>query len=150
MAKQKTILYLSPELAWAVRDYQRRHRERFRSVSAAVDHLLQRALASPVDAGLDDLLAPMIARGVRDAAAGAVEGQLVPLLAAQTDRLAGILVRVDRDCIATGKDAAIAAALIESVVAHLLGERAHEIAADARLHAGAKYARRASGDGGER
>lgn len=149
MAKQKTVLYLNPELAWALREYQRRHRERFRSVSAAADHLLQRALADPVDTGLDDLLAPVIARGVRDAAAGAVAGQLVPLLTAQTERLAGLLVRMDRDCVAAGKDAATAASLIETVVAHLLGERVRDIAADARLRAGATYARRARGVGGE-
>ncbi len=142
MTKGRKTIFLAPETDLALTEYARRHRDRFRTPSAAVDHLLHRALLSDLDEGQEGVLAPVIARIVREAAEHSIAGSMALLLATQTDRLASLLVRADRDSVAAGKDAATAAILTEAVLAQMLGERARDVAADARLKAGAKYARR--------
>ena len=138
MAKRKTILYLSPETAVALGEYQARHRAQFRSCSAAAEHLLQRALAGAVDEGLEGLLLPNIERAVRRAVRAQVEDLAALVqdkIERQSGRLAGLLV-------ASGKDAYRAAALGKTVLEFQIGPgQAEEIARDVDLGAGARYSR---------
>ncbi len=130
-------IYLTAETDLALADYARRHRARFRTTSQAVEHLLRRALTGEVDEGVEGLLAPTIARRVEEAAARAVEARVAPLLAAQTDRLAGLLVR-------SGKDALGAYGVGVAILARLTGDAAaaRRLAAEARLAAGPAYTAR--------
>lgn len=136
MTKRKTVLYLRPETATGLAEYQRRHRVRFASASAAADHLLARALTAAVDEGAEGLLVPDIQRAVRETTRREIEEQVLPLIERQTERLAGLLVR-------SGKDAAGAFGVGAVILERVLGDavRAREIAADVRLRAGAQYAR---------
>ncbi len=142
MAKGRMTIFLAPETERALTEYARRHHDRFHTSSSAADYLLYRALLGDLDEGQEGVLAPVITRVVREAAEHSINGSMTLLLATQTDRLAGLLVRADRDSVAAGKDAATAATLVEAVLMQMLGERARDVAADARLKAGAKYARR--------
>ena len=137
MAKRKTILYLTAETAAALGEYQRRHRERFRSPSAAAEHLLGRALTAGLDEGTEGLLVPILARAVEEAAARAVEARVAPLLKGQTDRLAGLLVR-------SGKDALVGVGVGVAILERLTGDRAaaRRLAEEARLAAGSAYTAR--------
>ncbi len=138
-------IYLTAETDLALAEYARRHRARFRTTSQAVEHLLGRALATEMDEGTEGLLAPLIARRVEEAAARAVEARVAPLLAAQTDRLAGLLVR-------SGKDALGAYGLGVAILARLTGDAAiaRRLAEEARLAAGPAYtARGLRGDPGD-
>ncbi len=137
MAKRKTILYLTAETAVALGEYQRRHRDRFGSPSAAAEHLLRRALEGAVDEGLEGLLIPALARAVEAAAARAVEARVAPLLKAQTDRLAALLVR-------GGKDALGAYGVGVAILERLTGDpaTARRLAVEARLAAGPAYTTR--------
>jgi len=145
MAKRKTILYLTAETAMALGEYQRHHRERFRSPSAAAEHLLRRALTAELDEGTEGLLVPVLARAVEEAAARAVEARVAPLLKGQTDRLAGLLVR-------SGKDALVGVGVGVAILERLTGDRegARRLAEEVRLAAGPAYTARglrgASGD----
>ena len=141
-AKVRTVLYLDAATAQALADYQARHRRRFPTLSAAGNHLVGRAVLGEVDEGLEGLLAPAIARRVEEAAARAVEAQVAPLLRAQTDRLAGLLVK-------SGKDARSACVLGEAILAQLTGDpaAARRLAEDARSQAGPAYTARALRDG---
>lgn len=152
MRKERHVIYLTSATAVAVADYRARRHTQFRSNSETVEHLLQRALMGAFDEGMEGLVAPVLARLVQQATARAVEGTLATLLATQTDRLAALLIRSDRDTIAAGKDAAGAFAIAIAVLEVVLGDRARAIALaeDARLKAGAKYARRAWHVEGER
>jgi len=134
MAKRKTILYLTAETAVALGEYQRRHRDRFGSPSAAAEHLLRRALEAEVDEGLEGLLIPALARAVEAAAARAVEARVAPLLKGQTDRLAGLLVR-------SGKDALSGYGVGVAILERLTGDpaAARRLAEEARLRSGAAY-----------
>jgi hypothetical protein len=135
--KDRLVIYLSPATAAALADYQARRRGRFKSVSAAVEHLLGRALLGELDEGTEGLLAPTIARRVEEAAARAVEARVAPLLAAQTDRLAGLLVR-------GGKDALVGVGIGVAILERLTGdpEGARRLAEEARLAAGPAYTAR--------
>ncbi len=135
--KGRQVIYLSPAIATALADYQARRRGRFKSVSAAVEHLLGRALLAEVDEGTEGLLAPLIARRVEEAATRAVEARVAPLLAAQTDRLAGLLVR-------SGKDALGAYGVGVAILERLIGDPAlaRRLAEEARLAAGPAYTAR--------
>jgi len=137
MAKRKTILYFTAETAVALGEYQRRHRARFGSPSAAAEHLLQRALLGELDEGTEGLLAPLVERRVEEAAARAVEARVAPLLAAQTDRLAALLVR-------SGKDALGAFGVGVAILERLTGDRAaaRRLAEEARLAVGPAYTAR--------
>ena len=139
--KQRRELYLSAEVDTALAEYARRHRDRFQTASQAAEHLLRRALLSGMDEGTEGLLAPVIERAVREAAAGAVERRVLPLLQAQTERLAGLLVR-------SGKDALSAHHLGATILEELTGDpdRARQAAKEARLRAGAEYARQPARD----
>jgi len=152
MRKERHVIYLTSVTAVALADYRARRRDQFRSNSETVEHLLQRALMGTFDEGMEGLVAPVLAQAVQQAAARAVEGTITALLATQTDRLAALLVRSDRDTIAAGKDAAGAFAVATAVLEVVLGDRARALALaeDARLKAGAKYARRAWHVEGER
>ncbi len=135
--KQRQVIYLSSATASALADYHVRRRGRFTSVSAAVEHLLQRALLGALDEGTEGLLAPTIARGVEEAAARAVEARVAPLLRAQTDRLAALLVR-------SGKDARSGYGVGVAILERLTGDAdaARRLAAEARLAAGPAYTAR--------
>jgi len=137
MAKQRTVLSLSPETVCALGEYQQRHRERFRSPSAAAEHLLRRALTTEIDEGTEGLLIPALARAVEEAAARAVEARVAPLLKGQTDRLAGLLVR-------SGKDALSGYGVGVAILERLTGDRegARRLAEEARLAAGPAYTAR--------
>ncbi len=137
MAKQRTVLSLSPEIVCALGEYQRRHRDRFGSPSAAAEHLLRRALEAAVDEGLEGLLIPALARAVEAAAARAVEARVAPLLKGQTDRLAGLLVR-------SGKDALSGYGVGVAILERLIGDpaAARRLAEEARLAAGPAYTAR--------
>jgi len=137
MAKQRTVLSLSPETVCALGEYQQRHRERFRSPSAAAEHLLRRALTTEIDEGTEGLLVPVLARAVEEAAARAVEARVAPLLKGQTDRLAGLLVR-------SGKDALSGYGVGVAILERLTGDRegARRLAEEARLAAGPAYTAR--------
>jgi hypothetical protein len=73
-----------------------------------------------------------------------VRDHVSALLKAQTERLASLLARTDQDALAAGKDAASAASVAEAVLEVVTGDpaRAQTVADEARLRAGAKYARR--------
>ncbi len=134
--KRRTELYLSAEVETALAEYTRRHGGRFRSTSQAAEHLLRRALLADVDEGLEGLLAPLIERRVAEAAARAVEERVAPLLQAQSNRLAALLVK-------SGKDALTAAEIGVALAARVTGDRAvaRRIAEEARLKAGPAYTR---------
>ena len=146
MAKIRTILYLDGATALALDAYRRRHQRGLPTLSAAGAHLLRRALLSEIDEGLEGLLIPVLERRVEDAADRAIAARLK----AQTDRLAGLLVRAGQDAVAAGKDAATAGAVAALILEVVLGdaEQARRIVANARLRAGARYARRAIPDDG--
>ncbi len=135
--RQRREIYLTAETDLALAEYARRHRERFRTTSQAVEHLLQRALVGELDEGVEGLLAPLIARRVEEAAARAVEARVAPLLRAQTDRLAALLVR-------SGKDALGGYGVGVAILERLTGDAAaaRRLAAEARLAAGPAYTAR--------
>ena len=132
--KERYTVNLSTATAAALTDYKARRRSRFTSVSEAADHLLQRALIGEVDEGLEGLLVPLLERRVEEAAARAVEERVAPLLKAQTDRLAGLLVK-------SGKDALSSVGVGVAILERLTGDRAtaQRVAAEARLQAGPAY-----------
>ncbi len=136
MTKQKTILYLSAETAVALVDYHRLHRDRFRSASAAADYLLGRALASPLNEGLELLLAPILRQVIAATVRREVEEQFARHVGALANRLAGLLVQA-------GTNSGSAYGMTVAILERLLGDaaRAREIAADVRLKAGAQFAR---------
>ena len=142
--RHRVVVYLDDETAAALDDYQARHRREFHSASAALQHLLRRALLGAVTEDGEGLLAPALARLVREAAGREIQDRLAPLLKAQTERLAALLVRTDRDAVAAAKDAAVAAAVATALVEVVTGDPvgAQAVADEARLRAGAKYARR--------
>jgi len=145
MAAVKVTIHLDPTVAAALASYQQRHRRELPTRSAAAGRLLQRALLAAVDADLDGLLAPLVARQVEAAAERVVREEIAVLLRAQTDRLAGLLVR-------SGKDARAGASLGMAILEQLTGDRQHarRLADEARLAAGAAYTARglrAAGEG---
>ena len=135
--RRRREIYLTAETELALAEYARRHRERFRTTSQAVEHLLQRALVGELDEGVEGLLAPLIVRRVEEAAARAVEARVAPLLRAQTDRLAALLVR-------SGKDALSGYGVGVAILERLTGDAvaARRLAAEARLAAGPAYTAR--------
>jgi len=143
--KGRIDVYLDAATERALRDYARCHRGRFPSVSRAAEHLLARALAGGLDEGVEDLLAPIIVRAVRDAARREIGDGVGALLERQSNRLAALLV-------GSGKDAYRAARIAEVALGHLLADpvRAAQIAEEARLQAGARYRPGGHGDGESR
>ncbi len=140
-AKTRTDLYLSRETETALREYTRHHRDRFPTTSQAAEHLLTRALISPVDEGREALLVPHLAHAVRAIVREEVITQMHALLERQSHRLAMLLVQ-------TGNDAYRAARLAEVALGHLLGDpaRAARVAEEAALQAGARYRAREPAD----
>ena len=132
--KIRTDLYLSRATETALREYARRHHDRFPTTSQAAEHLLTRALTSPVDEGHEILLVPHLTRMVRDTVREEVTTQMHALIERQSHRLATLLVQ-------SGNDAYRAARLAEVALERLLNDpaRAARIAAEARLEAGARY-----------
>ena len=143
-AKRRHNVYLSRETSDALVAYRERHRDTFRFESEAIEHLLRRALLGVVSEEAEGLLAPAVERVVREATRQEVRDHVEGLIRAQTERLAGLLARTDQDALAAGKDAAasttVAAAILEVVTGDPV--RAQAVAGEARLRAGAKYARR--------
>src|SRR4051812_24029933 len=97
MTKIRLAVYLDAATAEALAGWQQRHRSRCRSLSEAGQHLLRRALLTEVDEGLEGLLVPLLERRVEEAAERVVREEVGTLLRAQTDRLAGLLVRSGKD-----------------------------------------------------
>ena len=97
LPKGKLVIYVSAETEASLREYQRVHSRRFKTMSQAADHLLGRALSSPVDEGRDQALAPAIREAVVEACAEANEElrrELKGELDRHTNRLASLLVKV--------------------------------------------------------
>jgi len=132
--KGRVDVYLDAETEIALREYARRHRGRFPSVSRAAEHLLARGLAGGLDEGVDNLRAPAIVRAVREATRREIEDGVGALVERQSNRLAALLV-------GSGKDAYRAARVAEVALGHLLADpvRAAQIAEEVRLQAGARY-----------
>ncbi len=63
MAKDKHVLFLSPEVGRALCEYTRAHR--LRSTSQAADQLLRRALLGQIGEGIEAVLIPSIREAVR-------------------------------------------------------------------------------------
>ena len=106
MGTERTVLYLRVETAQALAGYGLRHASRFRSRSAAADHLLRRALMGELDEGMEGVLAPALVRAVRETVRREIADQTGPLIERQSQRLAGLLVQ-------SGKDAHRAARIAE-------------------------------------
>ena len=134
MEKQRTTLYLTAETAYALGEDLRLHPARFRSRSDAAEHLLRRALAGALAEGMEDLLAPVIVRAVREATRREIGDGVGALVERQSNRLAALLV-------GSGKDAYRAARIAEVALGHLLADSAQaaRVAEEARLQAGARY-----------
>ncbi len=143
-AKRRHNVYLSRETSDALVAYRERHRDTFRFESEAIEHLLRRALLGVVSEETEGILAPAVERVVREATRQEVRDHMEGLIRAQTERLASLLARTDQDALSAGKDAATAATVAAEVLAAVLGDpvRAQTVAAEARLRAGARYARR--------
>ena len=148
--KRRHNVYLTREVSDALVAYHERHRDKFRFESEAIDHLLRRALLGVVSEESEGLLAPAVERVVREATRQEVRDHMEGLIRAQTERLASLLARTDQDAIAAGKDAAASASVAAEVLATVTGDpaRAQAVAEEARLRAGAKYARRNERAGG--
>lgn len=137
MANVKTTLHLDPAILAALDAYQHRHRRALPTRSAATSALLRRALLVAVEPEMEALLAPTLVRQVEEVVERAVREEVAALLRAQTDRLAGLLVR-------SGKDARAGVSLGTAVLAQLTGDhqQARRLADEARLAAGAAYTAR--------
>ena len=142
--KRRHNVYLAAETSDALAAYHARRRDTFRSESEAVDHLLRRALLGVVSEETEGILAPAVERVVREATRQEVRDHMEGVIGAQTERLASLLARTDQDALAAAKDAASAAGVAAEVLAVVTGDpvRAQAVADEARLRAGAKYARR--------
>jgi len=140
--KGRIDVYLDAETEIALREYARRHRGRFPSVSRAAAHLLGHALTGWLDEGMEDLLAPTIVRVVREVTRREIQDGVGAPVERQSHRLAALLV-------GSGKDAYRAARIAEVALGHLLADpvRAAQIAEEARLQAGARYRPGSHGDG---
>ncbi|GEM_PF-2223202 len=145
MGTERTVLYLQVETIQALAGYELRHASRFRSRSAAADHLLQRALMGELDEGTEGVLAPTLVRAVRETVRREIADQTGPLIDRQSQRLAGLLVQ-------SGKDAHRAARIAEVALGHLLADpsRAARVADEADLQAGSRYRRSPSSDEGQK
>lgn len=134
MTNIKTTLHLDPMVLAALDAYQHRHRRTLPTRSAATSLLLKRALLAAVDPDADGLLAPEVARQVEVAAERVVREEVGALLRAQTDRLAGLLVR-------SGKDARTGATIGTAILERVTGDRAlaRRVADEARLASGPAY-----------
>jgi hypothetical protein len=139
--KERVEIYLDGATDTALREYARRHRDRFPSVSGAAAHLLGSALTAALDEGIEELVAPAIMRAVREATRREIADGVGTLVERQSHRLAALLV-------GSGKDAFRAARIAEVVLGHLLADpaRAAQIAEEARLQAGARYRPGSRGD----
>ena len=144
MGTERTVLYLQVETAQALAGYGLRHASRFRSRSAAADHLLRRALMGELDEGMEGVLAPALVRAVRETVRREIADQTGPLIERQSQRLAGLLVQ-------SGKDAHRAARIAEVALGHLLADpaRAARVVDEADLQAGARYRRSPPPDEGQ-
>lgn len=134
MAKVKVLLSLDATIVGALQAYQERRRDRFPHRSAAAEHLFARALLGAIEEEIEGLLIPTLERRVEAAAERVVREEVATLLRAQTDRLAGLLVRSGKDCRAS-------VALGTTILEQLTGDRQHarRLTDEARLAAGTAY-----------
>lgn len=58
--KVREQIWLSQHVREALIEYTRRHNNRFDTSSQAADHLLKRALTTPVDEGMEGIIAPYL------------------------------------------------------------------------------------------
>jgi hypothetical protein len=132
--KGRIEVYVDAATEIALREYTRRHRNRFPSVSRAAAHLLGHALSAGLDEGVEGLLAPTIVRAVREVTRREIADGVGALVERQSNRLAALLV-------GSGKDAYRAARIAEVALGHLLADSAQaaRVAEEARLQAGARY-----------
>lgn len=144
MTNIKTTLHLDPTVLAALDAYQHRHRRTLPTRSAATSLLLRRALLAAIDPDADGLLAPEVARQVEAAAERVVREEVATLLRAQTDRLAGLLVK-------SGKDARSACGIGAAILEQVTGDRAlaRRLTDEARLASGPAYTARGMRAGGE-
>ncbi len=91
MATYRKTIFLDTETWGAILTYQKKHKKRFRSQSAAVQHLLRRALSAELDEDSEAVLAPLMRRTIREAVEDAVEDRLMPLMRGQTNAIADIV-----------------------------------------------------------
>ncbi len=140
--KGRIEVYVDAATEIALREYARRHRDRFPSVSRAAAHLLGSALSAGLDEGVEGLLAPTIVRAVREVTRREIQDGMGALVERQSNRLAALLV-------GSGKDAHRAARMTEVALGHLLADptRAAQVAEEARLQAGARYRPGRHGEG---
>src|SRR4051794_15416145 len=116
MAKTRLAIYLDAATAEALAGWQLRHRGSCPSLSEAGQWLLARALLADLDPGAESLIAPHLECRLTAAIGGMVREELGALLRAQTDRLAGLLVR-------SGKDARAGVSLGTAILEELTGDR---------------------------
>ena len=91
MATYRKTIFLDTETWGAIAAYQKRHKRRFRSQSAAVQHLLRRALSAELDEDEEGVIAPVVRSTIHDAVEDAVLQRIMPLLKGQTNAIADIV-----------------------------------------------------------
>ncbi len=158
--KSRMTVFLSPATEMALAEYARRQRNRFDTCSQAADHLLKRALTTPVDEGMEGIIAPYlrplveqsvsramdaikkdllhgIEQAVRETTRRETEDAMVKHTKALGNRVAALLVNA-------GKDAHIAVQLCLTLLEYDLEdkERVQAYYEEAKLAASKRYAKR--------
>ncbi len=157
--KVRAALYLTPQVETALAEYTRRHCNRFRTSSQAADHLLKCALTTPVDEGMEGIIAPYlrplveqsvsrsmaaikqdllqgIEQAVRETTRRETEDAMAKYTKALGNRVAALLVNA-------GKDAHTAVQLCLTLLEYDLEdkERVKAYHEEAKLAAGKRYNR---------
>ncbi len=160
MTKVREQIWLSQHVREALIQYTRRHNNRFGTSSQAADHLLKRALTTPVDEGVEGIIAPYlrplveqsvsramaaikkdllhgIEQAVRETTRRETEDAMVKHTKALGNRVAALLVNA-------GKDAHIAVQLCLTLLEYDLEdkERVQAYYEEAKLAASKRYAKR--------
>ena len=91
MATYRKSIFLDTETWGAILTYQQKHKKRFRSQSAAVQHLLRRALSAELDEDEEAVIAPVVRATIHEAVTEAVERRILPLMRGQTNAIADIV-----------------------------------------------------------
>ena len=115
MAKLPQKVYLQPETIRAVEEYQARHRDRFRSLSEAYEHLVRRALLGDIREEQETLLVPEVARAIRETLAT----QVPPAVAAQVRTATAPLVRLAAGALA---ESAVSRELLAELIGLVAGD----------------------------
>ena len=91
MARYRKTLWLTPETWAALSEYQARHKKRFGSQSAAVEHLLHQALVNDLGEATEQVLAPFVREAIDEAVDWAVREQVLPVLKGQTTAIVDVV-----------------------------------------------------------